>query len=1459
MHLVQLFESVQELSDIAEPIMEGEILQVSLLNDKTAIKLTTKFNKLIPYNSIFYCEQKLQKYLKISKAHIFPKYTPNMFVISHMPEIIKKIKETSSMINGFLDDCECELENNILTLKLKFGGYDILNNTNAAQKLSDLIFEQFSLRVIVEFDGMLSIDEAMQKKLREQVNNFDQDDNYTYDIPLPSSDDAPPWEDVSHLQRQNNSPTKDGGKKPDTKIDLVDLPFLQTGAKTIIGKKINLPPTKLAAIFGPRKDIAVWGDIFDIQKRQYNEGKNQILSFYITDYTNSISFKIFCETSKLDKYADLAKGSTVFIKGSIDYDRYDRELVFNPKNIMLVKKQDRSDNAGKKRVELHAHTNMSAMDAIPSAEDLIKTAYKWGHNAIAITDHGVAQAFPEAMNAVEKIRNNGGDFKVIYGIESYFVNDYSSAVSGCQDQEIDGEFVVFDTETTGLNAQDERITEIGAVVIKNGEIIDDYNSFVNPEKSIPIRITELTGITDDMVKDAPHEKQALEDFFSFIDGRILIAQNAKFDMGFLSAAAKRCNLSCAFTYIDTVPIARTLFPNIRNHKLNTLAKHLKLRDFNHHRACDDAKVLAMIFIKMAELLRQEKSINLVSEIDNNLGEKSDFKRLRTYHQILLVKNKTGLKNLYRLISDSHLNYFYKKPRILKSELRKYREGLLVGSACEAGELYGAVRDGKSWDELKQIAEFYDYLEIQPIGNNEFMVKNGFVASVEKLKEHNNTIVKLGEELDKPVVATCDVHFKNVEDSIYRTIIMASMKFKDADEQPPLYFRTTEEMLKEFEYLGEEKAYEIVVTNTNKVSDMIDPEVRPIPKGTYTPQIEGADDDLREITWNRAKEIYGDPLPEIVEKRLNRELDSIIKHGFAVLYMIAQKLVRKSNHDGYLVGSRGSVGSSFVATMAGISEVNPLMPHYVCQKCRRSEFITDGSYGSGYDLPEKMCPSCDILMNRDGHDIPFETFLGFDGDKAPDIDLNFSNEYQSTAHRYTEELFGKTHVFKAGTISTIAEKTAYGFAKNYLEERGISASKAEESRLSIGCRGIKRTTGQHPGGMVVVPSDYEIYDFTPVQYPADKSNSDNITTHFDFHSVHDTILKLDELGHVVPTMYKHLEDLTGKKINDVSTSDSDVISLFTSPKALKVREEEIFCPTGTLSLPEMGTNFVIQMLKEAKPKCFADLLQISGLSHGTDVWIGNAQELIKNNTCTISEVIGTRDSIMTYLIYKGLDSKMSFQIMEITRKGNAQKLLTNEHKQIMRDKGVPEWYIESCMKIKYMFPRAHATAYVISAIKLGWFKINRPLEYYAAFFTVRGGDFDVETTMKGRDAVVAKIESLRAKGNERTAKENDSLETLLIINEMLSRGFEFLSVDLYRSHAVKYTIEDEKIRLPFTSLKGLGDSAAYSLYEAGKQGEYISIDEVSSRAGTSKSVIEIMDSVNTFGNLPKTSQMTLFQL
>lgn len=1427
---------------------ECELLRIDADRSAQDIRILAKSSRLVEAEHVQQCAQQLARKASLRQVHLTMKYLPTLFTPEYFPSIVSELKTMCGVVNGFFEDAEAFLDGQNLLIRLKNGGREILQQANVDKLIERIVRDHFSLSLSVAFEE----DQAAEGILRLEPPPV------VIREPVPAA--RPAAAAASPQQRWNGGGgfSRRGGAVKETpeeiSIDFSELQF-QKDALLLKGRKITDRPTPLREINANSGTVVVWGDIFAAEAKVTRAGDKVILTYSFSDYTSSNSMKIIDSVDNQEKYGLLKPGATVLIRGDVVDDKYDREISIKPYDIMTVTRVPRTDDAeGPKRVELHCHTKMSSMDGVSEVSDLIKTAFKWGHKAIAITDHGVVQAYPDAMNTVDDIRKSGGDFKILYGVEDYFVNDFAEAVNGSGDAPFEGEFIVFDTETTGLGAQNERLTEIGAVLLVNGEVKDRFDTFVDPEKPIPPKIVDLTGINDSMVAGAPKEAEALRMFLDFAGNRPLVAHNAPFDMSFLLAAAGRSGIPLNATSVDTVILSRSLYPELKKHKLDVIAKHLNLGDFNHHRACDDAEMLAKIFIEMMKKMASAYDIHSLSGINRAIGG-GDPRQMKSYHQILLVKNHTGLKNLYRLVSAAHVQYYYRHPRTPKSEIMKQREGLLIGSACEAGELYRAIVDGKNFDELCSIAEFYDYLEIQPLGNNEFMLREGLASSREQLMENNRLICRIGERLGKPVVATCDVHFLNREDSVFRAILMAGMGFKDADQQAPLYLRTTAEMLEEFAYLGEKKAYEVVVENPNKIADMIEGDIRPIPKGTFPPSIEGADEDIQRITWDRAKEIYGDPVPELVGTRLQRELDSIIKHGFSVMYMIAQKLVHYSVEHGYLVGSRGSVGSSFVAIMAGISEVNPLAPHYVCPKCKHSEFFTDGSIGSGFDLPPKNCPSCGTPMDRDGHDIPFETFLGFDGDKEPDIDLNFSGEYQSYVHRYTEELFGSDHVFKAGTISTVAEKTAFGFVLKYLEERQKVMHKAEELRLAKGCTGVKRTTGQHPGGMVVIPSDYEVYDFTPIQHPADKADSDILTTHFDFHSLHDTILKLDELGHDVPTLYRHIEDLTGISVMDVSMSDPAVFSLFTSTEALGVTPDEIFSETGTLSLPEMGTPFVRGMLLEAQPKTFADLLQISGLSHGTDVWLGNAKDLIDAKTCTISEVIGTRDSIMTYLLHKGLQPKLAFKIMEITRKGKAPKLLTDEMKDDMRAHDVPEWYIDSCLKIKYMFPKAHAAAYVIAAIRLGWYKVHEPLAYYAAFFTVRGGDLEAETALAGKEACRTRL--LQLQDMERSVKEEDVFNTLLIINEMLCRGFQFLNVDLYKSHATKYQIEDGKIRLPFTALKGLGEAAAISLMEAGQQGPYISVEEVQTRANVSKSIVEMLDQIGAFKDLPKSSQMSLF--
>ena len=1435
----------------SQALRQSDVAGLQIATEDNAVRITLSSAALISHAAIAEAQRSIAMGLLARVVEIKVHYPAELLGEEAFLLIIDYLKAANVPVNGFFRRAVITYENERFTVKLPEGIAAFLEPLALPGKIAAQADELFGVRPQVSF---VPVPDYELKPVEEPAPVMEA----APEVP-PPPEEAPPWEEapIPPAETESTPAAKAPAKPRAPKKEKANIPYDEATKKPVGNyRAIKGTPVPIGTLGLDSGSAVIWGDIFSVDCRDTRDKNHFIMSIAITDYTGSINLKIFDELSLKPKLGDLKPGMTVLVQGDISYDKYDRDMVMRPRHINTVKKNVLTDDAPVKRVELHLHTTMSAMDGVSTAEDLVKRAHSWGHPAVAVTDHGVVQAFPEVMNTVEKIRKDDPDFKAIYGVEGYFINDMLPAVKGRTDAPINGRYIIFDLETTGLSAATERIIEIGAVKVENGEILESFDLFVDPEKAITPEITRLTSITNEMVAGAPKEAEALEQFFRFCDGcDILVAHNADFDMGFLRAAIRRCGREEDPVQIDTLVMARAMYPELKKHKLDTIAERLGVTQKHHHRADDDARVLAEIFLKMVQKLVEDAGITKVMDINHSMGQQNTAKT-HPYHIVLLVQNQTGLKNLYKIISASHLEYFQKKPRIPKSLLVRHREGLLVGSACEAGELFKAIREGKKWSELCDIADFYDYLEVQPLGNNMFMVRDGEVRSEKDLQDLNITVLKLGQQLGKPVVATGDVHFLEEKDARFREILMAGMGFKDADNQAPLYFRTTGQMLKEFDYLPEETAREIVIDNPRKIAESIE-YVRPIPKGTFPPSIPGSEEDLIRITTTRAKEMYGDPLPEIVEKRLNRELDSITKHGFAVLYMIAQKLIFRSNEEGYQVGSRGSVGSSFVATMAGISEVNPLPPHYLCRKCKHSEFITDGSYGSGFDLPHKNCPVCGEEMYQDGHEIPFETFLGFDGDKEPDIDLNFANEYQSRAHRYTEELFGRDHVFKAGTISTIKDKTAYGYVKHFLEDRGQTVPNAEENRLVIGCTGIKRTTGQHPGGMVVIPNDYEVYDFCPVQHPADDPNSDIITTHFDFHSLHDTILKLDELGHVVPTLYKHLEDYTGLKINDTPTNDPAVYTLFTSCEALGITLDDIGITNGTLALPEMGTPFVRGMLLEAKPKSFSDLLQISGLSHGTDVWLGNAQDLIRNGTCTISEVIGTRDSIMTYLLHHGLEPKLAFNIMEITRKGKAPEKLTEEMKQDMLAHNVPQWYIDSCLKIKYMFPKAHAAAYVIAAVRLGWFKVYRPREFYAVYFTSRGDDFDANTAILGPAAVKQKILSLIAKGNEISTKESDQLETLQVTYEMLLRGIELLPVDLYQSDATLYRLEGDKLRLPFTALKGLGTAAAASLAEAGRKGPYLSIDDITARSGVSKTVIDLLREHGSLSSLPESSQMSLF--
>ena len=1190
-------------------------------------------------------------------------FPPETFDINYMASFVKEIYEHFPASRTILEGATYNLNGDKLTVELAANGKDVLINLGCDKFIRQTIDRRFERLISVEFVSNVSAQDDI--KVLEELQKKE---NQKIAVASPMAN--PVAVSKAPVQKKPKERTYD------------DLPISITNAKPLFGTLVKGKPKPIKECLPEDGEVVVWGDVFSLETRESKDGRYSIINFNITDYTSSYPVKVFGEKKKCeDLVENLKDGKTVLVRGAINMDTYMHTYLITARAVTEIEKIEKQDNAPEKRVELHLHTNMSAIDGMTSAKELVSRAIAWGHKAIAITDHGVVQAFPEACNTAAK-----AGIKIIYGMEGYLVDDDA--------------------------------------------FYDDYGF----------------GVDDEI----PAE------------------------------------------YIDKV--------------------------------------------------RAEK----------------------TYHIIIIAKNTQGLKNLYKLITDSNLKFFKRRPRIPRHRLMQFREGLIIGSACEAGELYRALVDQKSDEDILRIASFYDYLEIQPNGNNAFMLRSQDeryerFKTVEDLENVDRQIIHIADKLGKMVVATCDVHFIDPGNAVFREILMTSMGFSDASQQAPLYFRTTDEMLAEFAYLGEETAKEVVITNPNKIADLCESGMTPFPRGTFPPSLEGADEDLTRICWERTKKDYGDPVPENVANRLEKELKSIISNGFGVLYMIAQKLVQNSEEHGYYVGSRGSVGSSFVAHAAGISEVNPLPPHYICKKCKHSEFFMDGSVGSGYDLPPKDCPNCGIPMHRDGHDIPFETFLGFKGDKQPDIDLNFSGEYQFYAHRYTEELFGIDHTFKAGTIGTIADKTAYGFVKKWLEVKGITVNRAEEDRLTKGCTGVKRTTGQHPGGMVVVPASNDAEDFTPIQHPADDVSGGLRTTHFDFHSLHDTILKLDNLGHDVPTLYRHLEDSTGINVFDVDICDPKLYELLTSPEPLGVTAEEIGCETGTLSLPELGTPFVRGMLMEAKPKNFSDMLQISGLSHGTDVWLGNAQELIKNGTCTISEVIGTRDNIMVYLMHKGLEPDMAFKIMEIVRKGNATKLLTEAHIKAMKEHNVPDWYIDSCMKIKYMFPKAHAAAYVSAAMRLAWYKVYKPTEYYATYMTVRGEDLDTVAIMEGRGAVKQLMNSIINKGHEATAKEENMYVAMQVVNEMMARGVEFLPIDLYKSHATVYKLEDGKIRLPFMSMAGTGESAAVALMKARDdgEGEYMSRDDLQQRAGISKSVMETLDSCGALEGLPQSTQMSFF--
>ena len=1233
----------------------------------------------------------------------------------------------------------------------------------------------------------------------------------------------------------------------------------------IYGRDFEEESMEIEKIDGPIGEVVIRGKILSVDTREIRNEKT-IIIFSVTDFTDTIVLKIFARNDDVPELLkEISGGKFVRVKGVATIDKFDSELTIG--SIVGIKKcadftTVRMDTSVEKRIELHCHTKMSDMDGVSDVKDIVKRAMKWGHKAIAITDHGDVQAFPDANHTVP----SDSDFKVIYGVEAYLVDDLKGMVTDSQNQDLDADYVVFDLETTGFSPETNRIIEIGAVKVQNGKIVDKFSTFVNPQVPIPFRIEQLTSINDSMVIDAPVIADILPEFMKFCEGCVMVAHNADFDMSFIKKNCQRLDIPCKPTIVDTVALARVLLPNLNRFKLDTVAKALGVSLENHHRAVDDAGCTAEIFVKFIEMLR-ERGMSTLDEV-NAMGTSSvqNVQKMPTYHAIILATCDQGRTNLYKLISLAHIKYYHRRPRIPKSEFIRYRDGLLIGSACEAGELYRAILNGRPEEEISRLVNFYDYLEIQPLGNNAFLVRDedSPVASNDDLIEINKKIVRLGEQFHKPVVATCDVHFLDPEDEIYRRIIMAGQGFKDADEQAPLFLRTTEEMLKEFAYLGSEKAEEVVITNTNRIADMCE-KISPVRPDKCPPVIENSDQMLRDICYNKAHKMYGDPLPEIVQERLDRELNSIISNGYAVMYIIAQKLVWKSNEDGYLVGSRGSVGSSFVATMSGITEVNPLHAHYLCKHCQYSDFDSDlvksFSGRSGCDMPDKLCPRCGKPLSKEGFDIPFETFLGFKGNKEPDIDLNFSGEYQSKAHKYTEVIFGEGQTFKAGTIGTLADKTAFGYVKNYYEERGVHKRNCEIDRIVLGCVGVRRTTGQHPGGIVVLPMGEQIYTFTPVQHPANDMTVDITTTHFDYHSIDHNLLKLDILGHDDPTMIRMLQDLTGVDPTQIPLDDKAVMSLFQDTSALGITPDDLVnCQLGALGIPEFGTDFAMGMLIDTQPKEFSDLVRIAGLSHGTDVWLGNAQTLIQEKKATISTAICTRDDIMIYLIGMGLDSEESFKIMENVRKGIVAKGKCDkwpEWKQDMIDHNVPDWYIWSCEKIKYMFPKAHAAAYVMMAWRIAYCKVFYPLAYYAAYFSIRATAFSYELMCQGKEKLEGYMHEYEKRKDELSKKEQDTYKDMRLVQEMYARGFEFLPLDIYKSEPHHFQIVDGKLLPALNTIDGLGDNAAVAIAEAAKDGIFLSKVDFRERTKVSKTTIELMSDLGLFGDMPESNQLSLF--
>jgi len=1487
-----VFPGLKLDKNLDELLGQTEIQKITMFKGEKKMVISILSKNLIAKELIFAAEEQMTQFIFgdsgekcIIDEHYELSKQYNLTQLSNIykDSFLEEIKRISYVDYRILKRGEWYYHDNIVTLALEDTSLARSHSDKIKQYLVDTYRDRFGMEVSVGFDftedQKSSLRAANELRLKQELMAIEQKNNEASmrnseagDRQSQASGDnseKPVKQSAAKPNQANAKPKQAKAEKPD--ISKYQKPKSKSASydeDLLYGRNCDGDIVDISELYDGIGPVCIHGQILNLEDRELKSGKF-IINGTITDFTDTITFKIFVQPDDRGPILDeLKTGNFYIIKGVPMYDTYAREVSVS--SITGIKtsndfREKRVDTSIEKRVELHLHTVMSEMDSVVDIHKVIKRAKDWGHKALAITDHGCVQAFPIANHDVKPDE----DFKILYGVEGYFVDDLKDLVINDKGQSMDSEYVVFDIETTGLSPRYNKIIEIGAVKIKNGKIQDTFSEFINPEVPIPYTITKLTSITDQMVMEAPTIDEILPKFMEYVGDAILVAHNASFDTGFIKEFCKQLDIPFDSTIMDTMTLAHVLIPELGKYTLDRLCKQFNVSLEHHHRACDDAAATAEIFLKMLKMVH-DKGVDTVNEL-NKMGSASPdiIKKAKTYHGIILVKNETGRVNLYRLISESHINYFNRRPRMPKSLINKYREGLIIGSACEAGELYRAVLYGESEDEITRLANFYDYFEIQPVGNNMFLIddEKAPVNSVKDLQDINKRIVELGRQFNKPVVATCDVHFLDPEDEIYRRIIMAGKGFADADRQPPLFFRTTEEMLAEFEYLGSDVAKEVVITNTNKIADMIE-KISPVRPDKQPPIIENSDEMLTTICYDKAHEIYGPDLPDIVVKRLEKELHSIISNGFAVMYIIAQKLVWRSNDDGYLVGSRGSVGSSFVATMAGITEVNPLPAHYICPKCYYtdfdSDFVKQYEGQSGCDMPDMACPKCGTNMKKEGHDIPFETFLGFNGDKEPDIDLNFSGEYQPKAHAYTEELFGKGKAFRAGTIGTMAEKTAFGYVYNYYKDKGIEKRRCEMERLALGCTGVKRTTGQHPGGMIVLPKHEEIYSFTPIQKPANDMSTDIITTHFEYHSIDHNLLKLDILGHDDPTMIRRLEDLTGLDAKTIPLDDKDVMELFHGTEILGIKPEDIGgTRLGTLGIPEFGTEFAMQMLIDTNPKAFSDLARIAGLSHGTDVWLGNAQTLIAEGTCELSSAICTRDDIMTYLIYRGLEPGTAFKIMENVRKGMVAKGKCDkwqEWKAEMIAHDVPEWYIWSCEKIKYMFPKAHAVAYVMMAWRIAYYKINYPLAYYTAFFSIRASAFDYKLMCQGKEALEANMaELMKIDKNKQTATVKDTLRDMKIVQEMYARGFEFMPIDLYKADAERFQIIDGKIMPSFGSLPGMGAKAAQQLQEAAKQGPFTSKEDIRIRGKVSKTILDDMEELGLLNDLPETNQYDFFSM